>query len=162
MQFGEIGRAHIAFHDLAALVHQVGGGGDFDVAPIARDGAGVVQRHLEGQAPRLRKVQHVLRWVVAHGHGNRVIALALVFFVGADQFRHFCHAGGATGGPEIHQRDLAVQVLRGLLRTVEQHESRGRRHGLARSQVHPGPYGDKTGEGGARQPFLDTHVGTLC
>ncbi|MNT56319.1 hypothetical protein D3C72_1936070 [compost metagenome] len=80
--------------------------------------ASVVDRHLEGQFAGFGKVHHVAGRVVAHGHGERVEAFGVVLVVGGHDLGHFGHAGGAAGGPEIHQRDLAAQIGGGLDRAV--------------------------------------------
>ena len=49
VQFGKVRFAHVAFDDLAALVHQVAGGRELDIAPSVGYGSGVVDGDGEGQ-----------------------------------------------------------------------------------------------------------------
>ena len=86
VQGGSPGRPR-SFHDLAALVDDVGGGRQAHIAQAPSHRAGVVNGDLEGQLARFGKVDHVAGRVVAHGDRNGVKPAAVELLVGCDDFR---------------------------------------------------------------------------
>ncbi len=161
MEFREVRGPHVALHDLAALVHDEGRGGELHVAPGLGHRAGVVDGHLEGELAGLREVHHVARRVVAHGHGQRIEAAVAVLAVGGHDLRHLGHAGGATGRPEIHEGDLPAEVRGGLAAAVEQHEGGFRGLGASRAQEDESAHAHEGRDRSGADPMLQAHHAVL-
>src|SRR5690606_11067105 len=105
--------AEIALDDAALLVDQEGRGRQAHVAEGLRDLALGVDDHGERQLARFGEILDVVGRVVLHGHADGVEAPGFQFLVVADGVGHLRHAGGAAGGPELDQHDLAAQVAGG-------------------------------------------------
>jgi hypothetical protein len=98
-------------HDLPLFVHQVRGGRQGHIAPVLGQFARGVQSDVEWEFARLCKIQNIRGGVIGHGHSDESEALPLVTLESLDHLRHFGHAACATGGPEIYQSDLAIEIL---------------------------------------------------
>jgi len=121
-----IGGPQIALNDARLPVEHKGGGRQSHLAPVARQGAVVVERHLKRQLPCARKVGDPFRRVVAHGHRDGVKAALAVPLVQGHQIGHFLHTSYAGRGPEVDQSDLAAQIGIGDRAAVEQQKARSR------------------------------------
>ncbi len=147
LQRKKVGLADEALDDLAAPVDQHAGGRKLNLAEALCDFAGVVDRHAERQLVALGKMDHKGRRVVAHGHRQGLVAACLELLVQGDDLRHLMHATRATGGPEIHQHDLAAKLMQAGLAAVQQRVGHIRR-GFGRAESLVGH--DASGSSGER------------
>src|SRR5690606_13598262 len=153
VEFGLVVVAQVALDDAPLLVDQEGAGRELDVAEGACDFTADVQGHREGQLARFGEIEHVVGRVVAHGHGHGFVALGRVRVVGVDVVGHLLDAGDAARGPELHQHDLAPQVVHAELPAVDG----GKGHiggGGGGAPYEPGPDAGRHQDGQGKNEFF--------